>query len=105
MIQNHNDLLSTAEEIHALAQVLKTQEIIAVDTEFIRESTFFPRIALIQIATATESWLVDAQAFKGDQYSQGSHYYHSGLTPLLEIFTNRQILKVLHAAQGDQECL
>lgn len=67
---------------------------IALDTEFIRETTFFPIIALIQVATETESWLVDPLAFRGEE-----------MKPLLDVFTNPNIVKVLHAAQADQECL
>jgi ribonuclease D len=72
---------------------------VAFDTEFIRESTFFPQIEILQVATRQESWLVDARAFK----KKGGNF--EDLRPLLAVFEDRSILKVLHAAQGDQECL
>jgi ribonuclease D len=107
---SHPELLSTPEQIHEMAQRLQSQSMIAFDTEFIRESTFFPIVEIIQVASDSESWLVDVQAFrpppreKGGGLDPGTHP-NEGLKPLLDIFTNPKILKILHAAQGDQECL
>lgn len=106
-------ILSTPEEISELAQALKGSDVIAFDTEFIRESTFYPIVEIIQVATEHECWLVDAQAFKkGYPHGPGApadknsdRPYHAGIQPLLEIFEDRSILKIVHAAQGDQECL
>jgi ribonuclease D len=67
---------------------------IGLDTEFIRETTFFPKIALIQVSTADRTWLVDPLALSKDD-----------MAPLLEIFRDKNILKILHAAFADQECL
>ncbi len=99
------NLLSTAEEIAELAQALKNQVIIAFDTEFIRETTFYPMVEIIQVATTTDSWLVDARAFKRNHPASRPDLFEPGIQPLLDIFTDPKILKVLHAAQGDQECL
>ncbi|NBU20904.1 hypothetical protein EBS43_05765 [bacterium] len=98
-------LLSSAEEIIELAQILRQQEVISFDTEFIRESTFFPIVEIIQVATAESSWLIDAQAFKKKHSATDPHAYDPGIQPLLDVFTDPKILKILHAAQGDQECL
>ena len=89
--------LKTPAEIVELAKALSNHSIISFDTEFIRENTFYPSVELIQVATRDESWLVDAQAFRGKNAE--------GLRPLLDVFENPKILKILHAAQGDQECL
>lgn len=78
---------------------------IAFDTEFIRENTFYPIVEIIQVATEEESWLVDAQAFKKNFSPGPDGGFDPGLNPLLEIFQDPSILKILHAAQGDQECL
>ncbi len=91
--------LSQPEQIAELARALAHEEMIAFDTEFIRESTFYPVVELIQVATESQSFLVDAQAFRGSEERK------AGLAPLLDIFRNPKILKILHAAQGDQECL
>ena len=89
--------LKTPAEIVELAKALSAHSIISFDTEFIRENTFYPSVELIQVATHGQSWLVDAQAFRGKNAE--------GLRPLLDVFENPKILKILHAAQGDQECL
>lgn len=102
---SHETPLSTSAEITALAEKLKGKDIIAFDTEFIRESTFYPIVEIIQVATDEESWLVDAAAFKKGFKPGPQGGFDPGLKPLLEIFENKSILKILHAAQGDQECL
>ncbi len=104
-MKTHPDLLATAGEIADLAQALSQESIIAFDTEFIRESTFYPMVEIIQIATAKESWLVDAAAFKRKHKPGPQGSYDPAIKPLLDVFENRSILKILHAAQGDQECL
>jgi ribonuclease D len=98
-------LISTAEGILTLAQSLRERDIIAIDTEFIRESTFFPIVEIIQVATEDQSWLVDARAFKKNYSDSKPEAFDRGLVPLLEVFQDPKILKILHAAQGDQECL
>jgi ribonuclease D len=98
-------LLSSSSQIFELAEKLKSHSIIAFDTEFIRESTFFPIVEIIQVATETESWIVDAQAFKKNFKAGDPKAYDPGIQPLLEVFKDKNILKVVHAAQGDQECL
>ena len=101
-------LLTTADDIRRLAEKLQGETIIAFDTEFIRETTFYPTVEIVQVATRTESWLIDIQAFRGssqrkrpDRKSEA----FEGLRPLLNVFEDPKVLKVLHAAQGDQECL
>ena len=87
-------LINTTVELQALCQKLSTVNEIAFDTEFIRESTFYPQLEIVQIATTEEAWLIDIQAFTEKE-----------LKPLADIFTNPNILKIVHAAHGDQECL
>ena len=89
--------LKTPAEITELAAELNRHSIISFDTEFIRENTFYPSVELIQIGTRDNSWLIDAQCFRGKNAA--------GLQPVLDVFKNPKILKILHAAQGDQECL
>jgi ribonuclease D len=101
----HGGLISTAQGISELAGLLKDQKIIAFDTEFIRENTFFPIVEIIQVATDNDSWLVDAHAFKKGFKPGPKGGFDENIRPLLDIFENRSILKIVHAAQGDQECL
>jgi ribonuclease D len=104
-MNTHGGLISTAQGISDLAAALKGQKIIAFDTEFIRENTFFPIVEIIQIATETDSWLVDAHAFKKGFRPGPQGGFDASIKPLLEIFEDQSILKIVHAAQGDQECL
>ncbi|HKY63807.1 MAG TPA: HRDC domain-containing protein [bacterium] len=90
----HFDLVDRPESLKALADKLASQDIIAFDTEFIRESTYLPKLALIQVATREEAWLVDILALR-----------HEAMAPLLAVLQDPRILKVLHSAHGDQECL
>jgi len=87
-------LIATASEVATAALILSEETVIGVDTEFIRETSFFPRIALIQVANANETWLFDPTVLTKED-----------LKPLLDIFTSPQILKVFHASHADQECL
>ncbi len=102
---NHPELISKSEQIEDLARILSGHEVIAFDTEFIRESTFFPIVEILQIATEEESWLVDVQAFKRNHRPGPRGGFDSGIQPLLDVLQNEKILKIIHAAQGDQECL
>ncbi len=99
------DLLTTPDQIAELAFKLAQKPVIAFDTEFIRENTFYPIVEIIQVATDEESWLVDAAAFKKGFRAGPQGGFNPGIKPLLDIFENRSILKIVHAAQGDQECL
>jgi ribonuclease D len=104
-MNSHPDLITTAQQVQSLARALEKETIIAFDTEFIRETTFYPIVELIQIATSSESWLVDAQAFKRNYPIGPKGSYDPALQPLLDVFKNQNILKIAHASQGDQECL
>ena len=101
----HPELVKSADQVLEVAEKLSRCDVIAFDTEFIRESTFFPIVEIIQVATDEESWLIDAQAFKKGYRPGAQGGFNSDLQPLLDVFTNPSILKILHAAQGDQECL
>ena len=64
---------------------------VAVDTEFMRERTYWPRLCLVQLATSREAVVVDALAPGLD------------LGPLLELMADERVLKVFHAARQDLE--
>ena len=44
--------LSTQEELAAFCERAATAKVIAVDTEFLREKTYYPRLCLVQVAAA-----------------------------------------------------
>ena len=64
---------------------------ITVDTEFMRDQTYWPRLCLVQIADEHEAAAIDTLA-KG-----------INITPLLNLLTNSRILKIFHAARQDLE--
>jgi ribonuclease D len=80
--------------IAQMCSVLQKETVIGIDTEFIRETTFFPKIALIQVATRDQTWLIDPLAVTEED-----------LAPFLSLLTNPDLLKVFHAAFADQEVL
>jgi ribonuclease D len=98
-LEERTEPLNRGAQIEELAQLLRQSKIISFDTEFIRENTFFPVVEILQVADDRRSWLVDLQAFRGSAEGR------KALAPLLEVLTDPGILKVVHAAQGDQECL
>lgn len=98
-------LITTHTQILELVAELKRDTRFAFDTEFIRENTFYPMIELIQIATLDRSWVVDARAFKKGHRPGPQGGYDPAIQPLLDLFRDTSILKIVHAAQGDQECI
>ena len=68
-------------------------DFITVDTEFIRESTFWPQLCLFQIGSADEALAVDPLADGID------------LQPLFDLMANESVLKVFHAGRQDIEIL
>ncbi|MBI4925056.1 MAG: HRDC domain-containing protein [Bdellovibrio sp.] len=92
MCDNNFSFITKSNEILDLCLALKQETIIGFDTEFVKETSFFPRLEIIQVATEKQSWVVDA------------HMGSENLDPLLQVFKDKNILKVGHAIQGDQEC-
>jgi len=86
------DLIESPAALAALCDELKTQDCIAVDTEFARETTYFPHIGLIQIAGDGHIACIDPLAF--DVKPQ-----------LSELLFNNSITKVFHACLQDLEVL
>lgn len=76
----------------ALARTLEGQAFIGVDTEFLRERTFFPKLCLLQLAAGGEIWCVDT--LRG-----------GSLDALVPALTAPQTRKVIHAARQDLEAL
>lgn len=70
---------------------LKSERYVTVDTEFMRESTYYPRVCLIQIAGAADARAIDPLAEGID------------LGPLFDLLSDPAILKVFHAARQDLE--
>jgi len=83
--------VDTPTEFSRLCEQLARCEAVALDTEFHRERTYFPRLALVQVATPDAIALVDPLAID--------------LAPLAEVFRDPAIEFVLHASEQDLEIL
>ena len=79
------------EELPSLAQDLGSQAWLGVDTEFLRERTFFPKLCLLQIAAGGRIWCIDTLRI-------------GSLEPLMSALTSAQ-RKVIHAARQDLEAV
>ncbi len=77
--------------LKAFCETLLTQPFVAVDTEFMRESTFWPKLCLIQAAGPDVEAVIDPQAEGLD------------LAPLWEVMKAANVTKVFHAARQDLE--
>jgi ribonuclease D len=87
-------LISDSESIEKLCERLARSEFVAVDTEFMRENTYWPELCLIQVANSEEAAAIDPMAGGID------------LTPLLNLFVNNEhVLKVFHAGGQDIEII
>lgn len=82
--------VSDATALDCLCTELRQHRWIAVDTEFVRERTYFPNLCLVQVAVPQMVACVDPIAL-GD------------IEPLLDVLYDYSIVKVLHAAAQDME--
>ena len=87
------DLITTTESLSRLCDGLASEPFITVDTEFMRESTYWPDLCLIQVAGETVNGLIDPLAPGID------------LKPFFALMNNPAVLKVFHAARQDIEIM
>jgi ribonuclease D len=84
-------LITKSEALAELVERLSKHPFVAVDTEFMRENTYWPDLCLIQIASSEEAAAVDPKA-------------DIDLSPLLDLLVKRDdVLKVFHAGSQDLE--
>jgi ribonuclease D len=87
-------LITTTEALSDLCARLAKSDFVAVDTEFMRENTYWPELCLVQIANTEEAAAIDPMADGID------------LTPLLDLMCeNEDVLKVFHAGGQDVEII
>ena len=85
-------LITTSEALSELCARLSKADFVCVDTEFMRENTYWPELCLIQIADSNEAAAIDPLAKDID------------LSPLLDLLVdNEDVLKVFHAGGQDVE--
>lgn len=84
-------IITETKALTALCKRMKNAKYLTVDTEFIREKTYWPQLCLVQIASEEEAVLIDPLAKGLD------------LSPLFALLTNPDQIKVFHAARQDLE--
>jgi len=82
--------IDRAADLPPLAALLAAPDWIGLDTEFLRERTFFPKLCLLQLAAAGNIWCIDTLS-------------GSSLEPLVPALTAAPCRKVIHAARQDLE--
>ena len=83
-------ITTTAELADVCARMAK-HPFVTVDTEFLRETTYYPLLCVAQLASPDEAAVIDALADGID------------LTPMFDLMTNESVIKVFHAARQDIE--
>jgi ribonuclease D len=84
-------LVTDSGELAGLCREFAQFDFVTVDTEFLRETTFWPKVCVIQIACDAKAAAIDALADNLD------------LTPFFELMANEKVVKVFHAARQDLE--
>ena len=85
------DLITTTRDLAEACGRLASHPFVTVDTEFLRETTYYPLLCVAQIASADEAIVIDTLAEGLD------------LKPFYELMANERVLKVFHAARQDIE--
>src|SRR3982750_2520155 len=87
-------LITDTDTLENLCERLARSDFVAVDTEFMRENTYWPELCLIQVASSEEAAAIDPKADGMD------------LKPLLDLFVaNEDVLKIFHAGGQDPEII
>ena len=84
-------LITTSKELEAACMRMARHPFVTVDTEFLRETTFWPILCVVQLATDEEALAIDALADDLD------------LQPLIGLMADEDVVKVFHAARQDLE--
>ena len=83
--------ISSSDALAEFCEKQRNSDYITVDTEFLRDRTYWPQLCLVQIAGSDESAAIDTLARDID------------LAPLYDLMADRELLKVFHAGRQDVE--
>lgn len=86
-------LITTTADLSAACDALAAHDYVAVDTEFLRETTFWPKLCVVQLAGPDTAVVVDALADGLD------------MTPFLDLMRNEAVMKVFHSGRQDIEII
>ena len=84
-------LLTTSRQVEELCRELVHERFVAIDTEFMRDRTYWPKLCLVQLAGERRHAAIDPLVPQID------------LAPLFELLADQRVLKVFHAARQDIE--
>ena len=84
-------IITTTADLAAACKRFAKFEVVTVDTEFMRETTYWPKLCVVQLASPEEAVMVDAMAPDLD------------LDPFFKLMANEKVMKVFHAARQDIE--
>lgn len=87
------EIITTTAELTAVCNRLAKHPVITVDTEFLRETTYYPLLCVVQMASVEDAVVVDTLAEGID------------LKPFFDLMANESVLKVFHAARQDIEII
>ncbi len=82
--------IDTRESLIEICQQFAHSDFLALDTEFVRQTTYYPILALLQICDGQQIAIIDPLAIKD-------------LSPLMAVLYNKNIPKVIHSARQDME--
>ncbi len=85
-------VITKSEDVKAFCEELSKHEFITIDTEFLREKTYFPKLCLVQLSSP------DKHAKAIDPLAEGIN-----LEPLFELLANENVLKIFHSGRQDLE--
>ena len=86
--QPHFTLIQNNEELAQVCQLARQQSTIALDTEFMRVSTYYPKLGLIQLYDGERVSLIDPLSI-------------TDFSPFVELLRDQQVTKILHACNED----
>ena len=86
--QPHFTLIQNNEELAQVCQLARQQSAVALDTEFMRISTYYPKLGLIQLYDGERVSLIDPLSI-------------TDFSPFVELLRDQQVTKILHACNED----
>lgn len=87
------DPITSTDALASACERLARHSFVTVDTEFLRETTFWPKLCVVQVASPEEAIIVDALAEGLD------------LTPFYRLMADNRVMKVFHAGRQDIEII
>src|SRR6187549_1165626 len=83
--------ITTTVELAEVCERMARHPFVTVDTEFLRETTYYPMLCVAQMATTDEAVVIDALSKEID------------LSPFFDLMNDDKVMKVFHAARQDIE--